>query len=51
MEIPIRTNKITFRKNRTIGSGMPIGSKLIWNIKAKQYAIKVTPNKYRLIMH
>lgn len=37
-------------KTAPYGSGMPIGSKLIWNIKAKQYAIKVTPNKYRLIM-
>lgn len=33
-----------------VGTGLPIGSKLIWNIRAKQYAIKTTPNKYKLIM-
>lgn len=32
------------------GQGMPTGSKLIWKIKAKQYAIKTGPNTYKLVM-
>ena len=32
------------------GSGMPINSRINWLIKARQYAVKVTPNKYKLVM-
>ena len=32
------------------GSGMPIGYKLNWYIKAHQYAVKTGPNTYKLIM-
>lgn len=32
------------------GTGMPLKSRLIWGIKAKQYAIKINPNQYKLIM-
>lgn len=32
------------------GTGMPTGSKLIWKIRANQYAIKTGPNTYKLIM-
>lgn len=49
--------KFTFTNSKTraghsapYGTGMPIGSKLIWRIKANQYAIKTSPNTYQLIM-
>ena len=32
------------------GQGMPVGSKLIWKIRATQYAKKVSPNRYILTM-
>lgn len=32
------------------GTGMPTGSKLVWKIRANQYAIKTGPNTYKLIM-
>lgn len=32
------------------GSGMPIGSRLDWRIRARQTAVKVSPNKYLLTM-
>jgi len=56
-KIAPRTWKFTYNQTKTrLGhkapqkSGMPIKSKLIWNINAKQYAIKTSPNTYKLVM-
>ena len=32
------------------GTGMPVGSKLHWKIRANQYALKTGANTYKLIM-
>lgn len=37
-------------RNAPYGTGMPLGSKLHWKIRANQYAIKTSPNTYKLIM-
>lgn len=52
-----KTWKFTYEHGKTrsggyapTGTGMPTGSKLIWRIKANQYARKISPNSYVLIM-
>lgn len=43
------TTKTRKGRKAPYGTGMPIGSKLHWKIIANQYALKTTPNKYKLI--
>lgn len=41
-----KSTKVRAGKKAPIGSGMPVGSRLVWGIKAKQVAVKVSPNHY-----
>lgn len=45
-----KQHKVRLGRKAPKGSGLPLRSRLHWKIIADQYAIKTSPNDYRLVM-